>query len=95
MERGKGRQLLRLNRKQSRKTLTLISPDTNKEWKPHPSSPAYSPKTGSKPSCFAVACSSVLGISESNVGVKLNRAKKALAALMNAAHAEGEPDESR
>jgi RNA polymerase sigma-70 factor (ECF subfamily) len=38
---------------------------------------------------------SVLGISESNVGVKLNRAKKALAALMNAAHAEGEPDESR
>lgn len=37
---------------------------------------------------------SVLGISESNVGVKLNRAKKALAALMNAAPAEGEHDES-
>jgi RNA polymerase sigma-70 factor (ECF subfamily) len=32
----------------------------------------------------------VLGISESNVGVKLNRAKKALTALMN-----GQPPESR
>ncbi len=38
---------------------------------------------------------SVLGISESNVGVKLNRAKKALAALMNAGSGEGESDESR
>ena len=37
---------------------------------------------------------SVLGISESNVGVKLNRAKKALAALMNAAPVEGNHDES-
>lgn len=38
---------------------------------------------------------SVLGISESNVGVKLNRAKKALAALLDAAPAKGEFDESR
>jgi RNA polymerase sigma-70 factor (ECF subfamily) len=37
---------------------------------------------------------SVLGISESNVGVKLNRAKKSLAELMNTAPAEGEHDES-
>jgi len=37
---------------------------------------------------------SVLGISQSNVGVKLNRAKKALAALMNAAQSEGAYDES-
>ncbi|MEZ6034927.1 MAG: RNA polymerase sigma factor [Planctomycetaceae bacterium] len=37
---------------------------------------------------------SVLGISESNVGVKLNRAKKALATLMNVAQVEGEYNES-
>ena len=37
---------------------------------------------------------SVLGISESNVGVKLNRAKKALATLLNATPAEVESDES-
>lgn len=36
----------------------------------------------------------VLGISESNVGVKLTRAKKALAILMNAAPAEDQHDES-
>jgi RNA polymerase sigma-70 factor (ECF subfamily) len=36
----------------------------------------------------------VLGISESNVGVKLNRAKKALTELMNPATAEGHEDES-
>ena len=36
----------------------------------------------------------VLGISEGNVGVKLNRAKKALAILMNAAPVEGQHDES-
>lgn len=38
---------------------------------------------------------SVLGISESNVGVKLSRAKKALATLLDAAPAEVESDESR
>lgn len=38
---------------------------------------------------------SVLGISESNVGVKLSRAKKALATLLNAASAEVKSDESR
>ncbi len=38
---------------------------------------------------------SVLGISESNVGVRLSRAKKALATLLNVAPAEGESDESR
>lgn len=37
---------------------------------------------------------SVLGISESSVGVKLNRAKQALAKLMNAKPAEGQHDES-
>jgi RNA polymerase sigma-70 factor, ECF subfamily len=37
---------------------------------------------------------SVLGISESNVGVKLNRAKKALATLMKAAPAEDQHDGS-
>lgn len=37
---------------------------------------------------------SVLGISESNVGVKLNRAKQALASLMNVSPAEGDHDES-
>ena len=37
---------------------------------------------------------SVLGISESNVGVKLNRAKKALAALMNEPTAEARHNES-
>ncbi|MGV3485669.1 MAG: RNA polymerase sigma factor [Planctomycetaceae bacterium] len=36
---------------------------------------------------------SVLGISESNVGVKLNRAKKSLAALMKAEPAEDRHDE--
>lgn len=36
----------------------------------------------------------VLGISESNVGVRLSRAKKALAALMNVANAEAKHDES-
>ena len=38
---------------------------------------------------------SVLGISESNVGVKLSRAKKALATLLDAATTEGRSDESR
>ncbi|MEZ6091677.1 MAG: RNA polymerase sigma factor [Pirellulaceae bacterium] len=36
----------------------------------------------------------VLGISESNVGVQLNRAKKVLATLLEAEPAEGEADES-
>ncbi len=38
---------------------------------------------------------SVLGLSESNIGVKLCRAKKALATLLDAAPTEGESDESR
>lgn len=37
----------------------------------------------------------VLGISESNVGVKLTRAKKTLATLLEVAPAEDEADESR
>ncbi len=37
---------------------------------------------------------SVLGISESNVGVRLNRAKKALARLLDAEPVEGDADES-
>ena len=36
----------------------------------------------------------VLGISESNVGVRLNRAKKALVNLLNVETSEGQPDES-
>lgn len=38
---------------------------------------------------------SVLGISESNVGVRLSRAKKKLAALLDAKPFEGQDDESR
>jgi RNA polymerase sigma-70 factor (ECF subfamily) len=38
---------------------------------------------------------SVLGLSESNVGVRLSRAKKAIATLLNGAPAEDESDESR
>lgn len=37
---------------------------------------------------------SVLGISESNVGVKLNRAKKALARILDSAPAEAKINES-
>ena len=37
----------------------------------------------------------VLGISESNVGVRLNRAKKTLAKLLDAEPVEGKADESR
>ena len=36
----------------------------------------------------------VLGISESNVGVRLSRAKKALVNLMNVETAKGQHDES-
>ncbi len=39
--------------------------------------------------------SSVLGISESNVGVKLNRAKKALAKILDEAPTEGDSNESQ